>query len=740
MPAPSTSWINKNYGASLDLSGYEVTFNDDFNSLDLGTSSSPGKWYSGVHTDFGETVFGRGETAAVPFSVSDGILNIQMKQVNGQWQSGLLQTTDANNVGFSQAFGYFEMRAAFPAGAGSWPAFWLISENLRSTPGQPRVEVDVIEAYGLDPKGLHTAVHYRPNLDTPEVTTHDWGSDYTGLKTSLFDGAYHTFGTMITDQWIVTYYDGKEMARVAANEYTRAPFHMIVDLAMSDDSRADPNAVYDMKVDYIRAYANPTLSGQWASLPLPTGSTKGNDNNNSLTGTAGADVLAGGKGDDTYYLNHAGDKVVEKNGEGVDKVITPFSFSMVGQYIENLVLTGTAHIDGTGNSLANQITGNSGNNVIDGGGGADIMIGGAGNDVYHVDNIGDKVVELANEGNDTVYSSVNFSLAGQFIETLVLTGGGNLNGTGNGYANAIVGNGGNNILDGGAGADIMTGGKGNDSYYVDNAGDRVVEIAGEGSDTVISSITFSLDGLNVETLRLTGSAALGAFGSAGNDSLYGNDGNNVLDGRAGADIMAGGKGDDVYYVDNIGDMVIEKTGEGMDTVYSSVSFSLAGQAIEKLALTGTANIDAIGGGLDNILVGNSSNNLLSGGNGSDTLRGGFGKDILIGDTGTGRWQDFFVFDQTPGGQNVDTVMDFQRGLDKVQLSAGVFKGVGASGLLNDGALQFGTQSTSAGAHMVYDQTTGALYYDSDGTGASPQSLVAYFANLTSLTAGDFMII
>ena len=126
-------------------------------------------------------------------------------------------------------------------------------------------------------------------------------------------------------------------------------------------------------------------------------------------------------------------------------------------------------------ALANLLTGNAGNNVLDGGADADRMVGGAGNDTYRVDNAGDVVVEANGQGTDTVQSSVSFSLGGQYIERLTLTGSANIDGTGNSLANLLTGNAGNNVLDGGAGADRMVGGAGNDTYRVDNAGDVVVE-------------------------------------------------------------------------------------------------------------------------------------------------------------------------------------------------------------------------------------------------------------------------
>ncbi len=244
----------------------------------------------------------------------------------------------------------------------------------------------------------------------------------------------------------------------------------------------------------------------------------------------------------------------------------------------------------TGSSGNDTLDGGSGNDLINGVGGTDTLIGGAGNDAFVVDNGSTTVVENAGGGIDSVYASVSLTLPSN-VEVLVMTGSGNLAATGSSGNDTLFGNSGNNVLNGAAGADYMSGGTGNDTYYVDNAGDTVVEQAGQGTaDRVISTLANATVVANVEVLELGGTGNITALGGAGNDTLVGNSGSNLLDGGAGADRMAGGGGNDAYVVDNAGDTAMElylPTVLSGWTVKGVADFNLDGEA-DVLVTNGTS--------------------------------------------------------------------------------------------------------------------------------------------------------
>ena len=294
------------------------------------------------------------------------------------------------------------------------------------------------------------------------------------------------------------------------------------------------------------------------------------------------------------------------------------------------MLQGVADLQGYGNTLVNTIFGNSGNNLLDGGASGDAMSGGAGNDTYFVDNTADAVVESAGQGNDAVFASVNYGLTAN-VETLVLQGGADLQGFGNGLVNSVFGNSGNNLVDGGGGADAMSGGVGNDTYFVDNAGDAVIENAAQGNDAVFASVNYGLTA-NVETLVLQGSADLQGYGNGLVNVIYGNTGNNLLDGGSAADLMVGGLGNDTYFADDTSDAAFENAGEGSDVVFATTHYGLAAQ-VETLVLQGSADLQGYGNNQANTLYGNTGNNLLNGAGGADVMIGGLGNDTYFVDDG-----------------------------------------------------------------------------------------------------------
>ncbi|ESQ87280.1 hypothetical protein ABAC460_19855 [Asticcacaulis sp. AC460] len=487
-------------------------------------------------------------------------------------------------------------------------------------------------------------------------------------------------------------------------------------------------------------------------------SLRGNDHNNSLDGGIGADSLAGGAGDDAYFVDNAADTITETLNAGIDRVYSGITFTL-SAHVENLYLTGSDDIYGTGNDGINVLTGNTGDNRLDGKGGADIMYGGAGDDVYIIDDSNDLASEDSTVGHndggfDTVRSSVSYTL-GAFIENLRLTGSGNINATGNSLANYLYGTAGDNVLDGSYGGDIMAGGGGNDTYYVNVATDNVIEELGAGTDKVISQISYSLaDGLENLELASWGTAATNAWGNAvantvtggrgsnqlyglgGNDNITGGEGNDTLDGGTGVDTLSGGVGSDVYYIDP-SDTIVEDAGAGTDTVFTSHTYTLLTN-FERLTLEGSSNINATGNTVGNIITGNSGNNVLDGAAGADTMNAGAGNDIVIGGTGNdlltgGDGADTFVFARNGGG--TDHVADFQVGVDHLAFNASEFTNTLANTIFTSNST--GTAVGNTG-QFIYNTTTHTLVWDSNGTGAGGITATVVFDTNVTVTKADLI--
>ena len=346
-----------------------------------------------------------------------------------------------------------------------------------------------------------------------------------------------------------------------------------------------------------------------------------------------------------------------------------------------------------------------------------------------------------------------FSTATDVVGDLIVTGAGNdtINGTAgaddiNGGAgdNSINGLAGNDTLLGGAGADIinggtgvdsMVGGLGNDTYIVDNAADAITEAVGAGTDTVQSSVTYTL-AANLENLTLTGAAAINGTGNTANNVITGNAGDNVLDGGTGIDSLFGGLGNDTYIVDNAADAITEAVGAGTDTVIvdAAVNYTLAAD-LENLTLRNAGALVGTGNNLGNSIIGNASantllgllgNDILNSGAGNDTMNGGDGFDTMTG----GADADRFVFGSNIAeiGNNplfLETITDFLTGTDKLDFSA-----PGYSYLRYIGAAAF-----TAANQLRFN--AGVLYGNVDANLAADFQIG--MTGVATLTAADFIL-
>ena len=455
----------------------------------------------------------------------------------------------------------------------------------------------------------------------------------------------------------------------------------------------------------------------------------GGDGNDTLNAGLGTDIMEGGAGDDLYqYIGNGGDIVIENPDAGHDHVYALIAYTLPAN-VEDLSIFGNAH-EGTGNDLDNFIEAAGGTNVLSGLAGNDTLKGGDGHDTL-LGGDGDDTLD-GRAGSDTLDGGAGDDL---LVDTALVD-------KGAASMDTLLGGDGNDTLDGGLGADTMDGGNGDDLYFVDNVGD-VVQDTGDGIDSVRSSVSFTLSA-NIENLTLatgrrdatgTGNGRNNVITSAqGNDVLYGLGGNDTLDGGAGADTMDGGLGDDLYVVNAAGDIVVEAAGGGVDTVQSSVSYTLSAN-VEKLTLTGHGAINGTGNDGANTIRGNSGNNVLSGGLARDTLAGGGGSDTLTGGDGN----DTFQFDVPLVAGSVTTITDFDHGGDKIALSASVFTQAGPLGALAAAAFYVGTAAHDGDDRIIYNNANGNVMYDPDGMGGQAATVFAKLAPGLAVSAGDFKI-
>ncbi|WP_026622959.1 Ca2+-binding RTX toxin-like protein (plasmid) [Ensifer sp. WSM1721] len=437
----------------------------------------------------------------------------------------------------------------------------------------------------------------------------------------------------------------------------------------------------------------------------------GDGASNTLRGGRGADTLDGGAGEDTadfrdkttsvaLTLDGANAVTVRVNGVNEDTI----------RNFEN-VSGGSAGDTLTGDSLANVLLGNDGGDTLKGGLGNDVLNGGNGVDTADY-------LEKTDAISVTLNGTANASVfVGGVAEDIVRGVENILAGSG---ADTLIGDSANNLFRGAVGADFINGGAGVDTadyrekttsvrVTLDGANDSFVFVGGAAEDTI----------RNIENV----------FGGKGNDALTGDNLANRLDGNDGKDLFTGGGGADTL-----------DGGAGADTASyrdksASVSVTLNGTTYATVTVGGVAedtirNIENVWGGTGNDnLRGDANANLLSGGGGSDVLFGGAGADE-------------FQFDFALGATNVDTVEDFTAG-DKLALSRSVFTALSGGSLLSAQfyAAAGATEAQDASHRIIYDTTSGALYYDADGSLSGAAAVqFAVLSTRPGLTAGDFLIV
>jgi Ca2+-binding RTX toxin-like protein len=326
----------------------------------------------------------------------------------------------------------------------------------------------------------------------------------------------------------------------------------------------------------------------------------------------------------------------------------------------------------------------------------------------------------------------------------------------------LLGTSGDDLINGLAGADKMTGGFGNDIYIVDNYHDSVVENKNSGIDTVITSLsTFSLKKFsNIENLTYSGDS---------NATLSGNSLENILIGRSGNDRLIGGIGSDMFIISSGTDAIMD-LGLGGDSLQVSlgatvnatiksawiassdtlnegtVSITTKGVAVNVSASTGSDGYSILNTGSASSLVGSAAGDSLKGGKGNDLIIGNAGNDFIYGGAGKdiltgGSGNDTFIFNTTPNkSSNIDTLTDFSSGVDKLQFDKAIFKSIGSTGTLNADAFYANAGATSGHDttdRFVYNTTSGALYYDADGSGKNVAVQIALIG--VDLVVTDFIV-
>ncbi len=474
--------------------------------------------------------------------------------------------------------------------------------------------------------------------------------------------------------------------------------------------------------------ADETMNGTAAADVL-----RGNDGNDTINGNDGNDVLRGGNGDDvldggtghdamsggagndTYYVDDLRDMAIENdNVSGTDSVFASVSFAL-GPNIENLTLTGTGNIDGTGNSVNNVITGTSGNNVLNGMGGADTMTGGLGDDTYWIDNAGDVANENSGEGTDTIRTTLAAFTLGANFENLAFGGTGSFTGIGNDLANSISG---------GTGADSLSGLAGNDTIFA-TANDTLID-GGADIDTVVYSASGFANGTfaNLEAMQINGAAAVNMLAAKFKAGFAANS-------------VISGTGSLVIFMSTETSLQLQQLQKG---VGSTVTLTInAGNNTNTVKAPGQIALTYNGGTLNDQVRGSQLADTINGGAGNDKIIGSGGADILTGGAGADQFRYLFASDSGLGAA-ADRITDFAIAEDRLNFA-----------LIDADAATPGDQAfsfiataafTNTGIGQIRYQNTGSdllVQIDTDGNGTADMEVILQGLNGQTLTGANFLL-
>ena len=589
-----------------------------------------------------------------------------------------------------------------------------------------RVAGDALTVTASLPSGVTADTIVGAGTITVQITGTGTVAEYAAIIESILYSTTSddpTVGGTDTERQIIVVVNDGALDSVAATATVTITATDDAPVAQADDVSTDEATIFNGSVLADNgAGADSDVDG-----PAPTVSAV-----NGSSGNVGAPiVLASGalltlNGDGTFsYDPNSKFDATPATGSGASNTPAHDSF--------------TYTLSGGGSATVSvSISGIDSDDVLRGTSGSDMMSGGAGDDRYFVDQAGDLALEASGQGYDRVLASVSYVLAaGSEIEKLTTSDNfatTPIDLTGNELGQYLFGNAGANRLDGAGGADVMVGLGGDDRYYIDTAADRVIEASGEGYDRVLSAVSWTLQaGSHVDKITTIDNLATTAINLTGNNLgqyLFGNAGANTLDGGGGGDVMAGLEGDDRYIIRSSADRVIEAAGGGNDRVFAGASFVLQpGSSVEKITTIdnlGTAAIDLTGNELAQFLYGNE---------GANVLDGKLGNDILTGSGGA----DTFQFTTVTGANNVDRIADFVSGVDKIALDDFIFVGL-ATGALDPNAFFVGSAAHDADDRIIYNQTTGALYFDYDGNGIGTAVQFATLDGHPILAATDVTVI